>query len=219
MIQEIKKETQMYFTDNKATFKEVRNSSKTLIISQTDPLYDKFKEGVNDTDEGMFICTIIKQVIEITAHNDRLYISEFQKRGKLYTPSTHIITKSCVVDNFYIVKNAKQILKDLGNFSPLAVLNVANKLATIECDERSNYNINEETFERYMIESYNFRNKSFKLEGITQTVNTDMISALDRKNLFIKAIKQEALKLRLKFTKDTIFHKIKFIYILEVDFL
>ena len=125
----------MYFINTNKTIKEVRNFNSTIRIAQTDPLFSQFKEGVNDTDEGIFICTIIKQVIEIVAHNDVLYVSECQKVGKVYTPPTLIIKKECLVDNFYIVSNSKQILKDLGNFSPMNVLQVAQKLSNIVFEE------------------------------------------------------------------------------------
>jgi hypothetical protein len=127
-----KKDNKMYFIDTNKTIKEVRNFNQTIRLSPSDSLYPLFKEGVNDTDEGIFICTFVKQVIEITAHNDVLYINECQKVGKVYTPSTLIISKECLVDNFYIISNAKQILKDLGDFSPMAVLNVATKLSQIK---------------------------------------------------------------------------------------
>jgi len=130
-----KKDNKMYFINTNKTIKEVRNFNQTFRLTQSDPLYPQFKEGVNDTDEGVFVCAIISQVIEITAHNDMLYINECQKVGKVYTPSTLIISKECLVDNFYIISNAKQILKDLGDFSPMAVLNVAQKLSKIAFEE------------------------------------------------------------------------------------
>ena len=125
----------MYFINTNKTIKELRNFNSTIRIAQTDPLFSQFKEGVNDTDEGIFICTVIKQVIEITAHNDVLYVSECQKVGKVYTPSTLIIKKECLVDNFYIAHNAKQILKDLGDFSPMDILRVSQKLSQIVFEE------------------------------------------------------------------------------------
>jgi hypothetical protein len=130
-----KKGNSMYFINTNKTIKEVRNFNHTLRLTQSDPLYSQFKEGVNDTDEGLFICAIISQVIEITAHNDVLYVSECQKGGKVYTPSTLIISKECLVDNFYIIQNAKQILADLGDFSPMNVLQVAQKLSKITFEE------------------------------------------------------------------------------------
>lgn len=125
----------MYFIDTNKTIKEIRNFNQTIRIAQTDSLYDKFKEGVNDTEEGIFICTVIQTAVEITAHNDVLYVAECQKRGKVYTPSTLIIKKDCLVDNFYIAHNAKQILADLGDFSPLEILRVAQKLSQIVFEE------------------------------------------------------------------------------------
>ena len=125
----------MYFINTDKTIKEVRNFNQTLRLAQTDPLYNSFKEGVNDTEEGIFICTIIQRAVEITAHNDVLYVSECQKKGKVYTPSTLIIKKECLVDNFYIIHNAKQILKDLGDFSPMNILKVAQKLSKIVFEE------------------------------------------------------------------------------------
>ena len=125
----------MYFINTDKTIKEVRNFNQTLRLAQTDPLYNSFKEGVNDTEEGIFICTIIQPTLEITAHNDVLYVSECQKVGKVYTHSTLIIKKECLIDNFYITYNAKQILKDLGDFSPMNILKVAQKLSKIQLEE------------------------------------------------------------------------------------
>ena len=65
----------MYFINTNKTIKEVRNFNSTIRIAQTDPLYNSFQEGVNDTEEGIFVCAIINQVVEITAHNDVLYIA------------------------------------------------------------------------------------------------------------------------------------------------
>lgn len=125
----------MYFINTNKTTKEVRNFNQTFRLTQSDPLYPHFKEGVNDTDEGVFVCAIIKQVIEITAHNGVLYINECQKINKVYTPSNLIISKPCEVDNLYIIENAKQILADLKDFSPMSVLKVAQKLSQIEFEE------------------------------------------------------------------------------------
>jgi len=122
----------MYFINPLKTIKEVRNFDQTIRLSPSDSLYPLFKEGVNDTDEGTFICIFVKQVIEITAHNDVLYINECQKRGEVYTPPEHIISKECLVDNPYIIKHTQQILIDLGDFSPLNILNVATKLSQIK---------------------------------------------------------------------------------------
>ena len=125
----------MYFINTNKTIKEVRNFNQNIRIAQTDPLFSQFKEGVNDTEEGIFICTILTQAVEITAHNDVLYVSESQKVGKVYTPSTLIIRKECVVDNFYIISNANEILKDLGDFSPIEILKVAQKLSRVVFEE------------------------------------------------------------------------------------
>lgn len=75
----------------------------------------------------------------------------------------------------------------------------------------------EETNEKYArIVAYNFSTKCFKLEGIGEEVNSDLITPQERMGLIEKAEKQECVTFRLKLFKDGITKRNKKIYILGI---
>lgn len=72
----------------------------------------------------------------------------------------------------------------------------------------------------YTIESYNFHKdgKLFKLVGVTEMANSEVITPLQRMKLITKAENKEEVVLKVKFTKDGVSKKIKSVYIVDVKF-